>query len=182
MSVTTEQDKMSLISYNVPGPWVAMANDDWLGETHEHVGTLQALLGLYGGTDIMSITYMKGVDATSDSRVLGTLRSDAVSAGSQMYFLSLDNLLGIGELANGTPVASSTNSALTLSAVAVSTAALSTNDGTVVAPIGRAIEFKIVLGTATFANVRAPILVQWPTDTDSNVNNQTVYLDIEFNK
>jgi hypothetical protein len=65
--------------------------------------------------------------------------------------------------------------------VAASTAALSNNDGTVVAPIGRAIEFKVVLSTSTFANTRAPILINWPTDTLSNANNLTVYLDIEFN-
>ena len=186
MSVTTDQDKLSLISYGVPGPWVVM-NDlqgkttDTLGETRFHSGILQALLGLYGGTDVMSVTYRPGVDATSSDLVLGTLRSDAATAGTQTYFVSLDNLLGIGEVAQATPTAASTNTALTLSNVAASTAALSTNDNGVTAPIGRAIEFKVVLSTSSFANTRAPILINWPTDTLSNANNITVYLDIEFN-
>jgi hypothetical protein len=173
--------RMSLINYVMPcrGPMVAMRDENNLGETHAHVGTLQSLLTLYSG--VMAITYRKGVDATDDTRVLGTLRSDAVSEGTQIYFVSLDNLLGIGEVANGAPAASSTNSTLTLSDVAETTAAMSTNDGTVVAPIGRAIEFRVSLGTTRFANVRAPILVQWPTD-GSNTQNITVYLDIEWNK
>ena len=177
----TVQKRLSAINYTMPwrGPMVAMRDADNLGETHAHHGTLLSLLKHYGG--VMAITYRPGVDATSDDLVLGTLRSDAVSAGSQMYFLSLDNLLGIGELANGTPTAASTNSALTLSNVSETTAAMSNNDGTVVAPIGRAIEFQVTLSTSSFANTRAPILINWPTDTDSNVNNLTVYLDIEFN-
>jgi len=171
--INTDQKLLSLISYNVPGPWVDP------GETHNHAGTWQALIGLYAG--VMAVTYRPGVDATSSNLVLGTLRSDGTSAGSQMYFLSLDNLLGVGELANGAPAASSSNAALTISAVSETTAAMSTNDGTVTAPIARAIEFKVVLSTSAFASARVPILIQWPTDTDSNVNNLTVYLDIEFN-
>ena len=185
MSVTTDQDKLSLISYGVPGPWVAMSrmdgeSTDILGETHFHSGVLQALLGLYGGTDIMSVTYRPGVDAASSNLNLGTLYSDATSAGTQMYFLSLDNLIGIGELANGTPTASSTNTAVTVSDVAETTAAMSNNDGTVVAPIGRAIEFRVTLSTSSFASADAPILIHWPTD-GSNANNCTVTLSIQFN-
>ena len=179
----TVQKRLSAINYTMPwrGPMVAMRDLDagYLGETKAHHGTLLSLLKHYGG--VMAITYRPGVDATSDDLVLGTLRSDAASAGTQTYFVSLDELLGIGELANGTPTASSTNTALTLSAVSETTAAMSTNDGSVVAPIGRAIEFKVVLSTSSFANTRAPILVNWPTDTLSNANNITVWLDIEFN-
>lgn len=184
MSVTTEQDKMSLISYGIIGPWVAMgvsngdAND--VLEPVFHAGPLAAMLGLYGGTDIMAVTYRAGVYAGSDNLALGTLRSDATSAGTQIYFVSLDDVLGYGELANGTPTASSTNSSLTIANVAVNTAALSTNDGTVVAPIGRAIEFRVTLPTSTYGNARAPILVHYPTD-GSNAGNITVYLDIQWN-
>jgi hypothetical protein len=179
----TETGKMSLISYNVPGPWVAMKGDDFLGETHDHVGIWQALVGLYGGSDIMAVTYRDGVSADSDNLTLPTLRSDATSAGTQIYFVSLDDRLGIGELANGTPTASSTNAAVTsggITAVSETTAAMSTNDGTVVAPIGRAIEFRVTLPATKFANVTAPILIHYPTD-DSNARNVTVYLPIEFN-
>jgi len=185
MSINTNQKLYSAMTPMMPWRGLRVLNSkldgngvDYVNETHTHVGTLQALDYMYGG--VMAVTYRPGVDATGDL-VLGTLRSDAVSAGSQMYFLSLDNLLGVGELAIATPAASSTNTALSLSNVAVSTAALSTNDGTVVAPIGRAIEFTVALSTSAFANVRAPILVQWPTDTASNINNLTVYIDVEFN-
>jgi hypothetical protein len=186
MSVTTEQDKLSLISYGVPGPWVAMSNiqgnsTDVLGETRFHSGVLQALLGLYGGTDIMSVTYRPGVYADGSDLNLGALNSDAVSAGTQIYFVSLDNMLPVGETANGTPTVTSTNTALTLSAPAVNTAVLSTNDGSVVAPIGRAIEFRVTLSTSSFATTSAPILVNWESLTSANKNNCTVTLDIEFN-
>jgi hypothetical protein len=56
---------------------------------------------------------------------------------------------------------------------------LSTNDGTVVAPIARAVEFRVTLGTSAFANTRAPILIQYGTD-GSNTRNATCFLDIEF--
>ena len=128
----------------------------------------------------MAITYRPGVDATSSDLSLGTLRSDASTAGTQMYFVSLDNLLPIGEVANGSPTGESTNSALTIENVSETTAAMSTNDGSVVAPIGRAIEVRVTLATSTFANATAPILIQWPTD-GSNANNVTVTLDIEWN-
>ena len=185
MSVTSETEKLSLISYNVPGPWVGMKKmdglaTDFLGETHAHVGTLQAMIGLYGGTDIMAVTYRDGVDVGTSEVTLPALRSDTVSAGTQIYFVSLDNVLGIGEVANGTPVASSTNTALTISAVSETTAAMSTNDGSVVAPVGRAIEFRVTLSTTAFANTTAPILVQYPTD-GSNAQNWTIHLPIEFN-
>ena len=181
MAIDTVQRRMSAMHHVMPWrmPSVAMRDENNIGETHTHAGTRQALAHYYGG--VMAITYRPGVDATSSNLVLGTLRSDGTSAGTQTYFVSLDNLLGIGELANGAPTAASTNAALTLSSVSETTAAMSTNDGSVAAPIGRAIEFKVVLSTSAFANVRAPILINWPTDTDSNANNLTVYLDIEFN-
>ena len=169
--------RMSLINYVMPwrGPMVAMRDENNLGETHAHVGTLQSLLTLYGG--VMAIEYGPGVDADSDNLILPTLRSDATTAGTQLYFVSLDDRLGIGELANGVPTATSTNSALTISAVTETTAAKSTNDGTVVAPIGRAIEFRVTLPATSFANVTAPILIHYPTD-DSNANNVVVWLPV----
>ena len=180
MTIDTTQKKMSAMNLTMPwrGLCVAMSDADNLGETQDHVGTWQALDYMYGGT--MAITYRPGVDAASSNLSLGTLCSDDTSAGTQMYFVSLDNLIGIGELANGTPAASSPNTALTVSDVAVTTAAMSTNDGSVVAPIGRAIEFRVTLDTSAFANATAPILVHWPTD-GSNANNVTVTLNIVWN-
>lgn len=151
---------------------------DYVNETHDHVGTWQALAYMYGG--VMAVTYRAGVDASSSNLTLPKLRSDATSAGTQIYFVSLDNKLGIGELANGTPTASSTNSALTISAVTETTAAMSTNDGTVVAPIARAVEFRVTLPTSTFANTEATILIHYPTD-GSNAGNVSVKLPIEWN-
>ena len=172
--------RMSLIDYTMPwrGPMVAMRDADNLGETHAHHGTLQSLLYLYGGT--MALTYRTGVDAANSDLSLGTLYSDATSAGTQIYFVSLDNVLAVGELANGTPTSTSTNAALTVSAVTETTAAMSTNDGDVVAPIGRAIEFRVTLPTSTFANATAPILIHYPTD-GSNASNITVTLDVVWN-
>ena len=145
----TVQKRLSLINYAMPwrGPMVAMRDLDagYLGETKAHHGTLAALLNYYGG--VMAITYRPGVDADGSDLSLGTLRSDAVSAGIQIYFVSLDNLLPTGETANGTPTVTSTNAALTIASPAVSTVALSNNDGSVVAPVGRAIEFKVTLST-----------------------------------
>jgi hypothetical protein len=179
----TVQKRLSAINYTMPwrGPMVAMRDLDngYLGETSTHVGTLQSLLKLYGG--VMAITYRPGVYVDGSDRSLGTLRSDAVSAGTQIYFVSLDNLLPTDEVANGTPTVTSTNTAITLSSPAVSTAALSNNDGSVVAPIGRAIEFRVTLPTSSFANTSAPILVNWESLTSANKSNCTVTLNIEWN-
>lgn len=179
MAINTTQKKMSLINYTLPwrGPMVAKRDDDYLGETHSHVGTRQSLVYLYGG--VMAITYGIGVDADSSDLVLGTLRSDSASAGTQLYFISLDDRLPIDELVTSTPTGTSTNTALTISDVTETTAAYSTNDGTVVAPIGRAIEFRVTLGTSAFASTRAPILIQYGTD-GTNTRNAACLLDIEF--
>ena len=93
--------------------------------------------------------------------------------------MSLDDRLPIGELVNGTPTGTSTNTALTVWDVTETAAAYSTNDGTVVAPVARAVQFLVTLGTSAFANTRAPILIQYGTD-GNNTRNVTVYLDIEF--
>jgi hypothetical protein len=171
----TVQKRMSLLSYLMPwrGPMVAMADENNLGETYSHVGTKQSLVGLYGG--VMAITYGKGVYSGS---TLGTLLSDSASAGTQLYFLSLDDVLPVGELATSA-AASSNNTSLTIASPAVSSAAYSTNDGTVVAPIGRAVEFRVTLPTAAFADSNAQILVQYATD-GSNTRDAFCFLNIKY--
>ena len=175
----TVQKRLSLINYTLPwrGPMVAKRDENYLGETHAHSGTRASLVTLYGG--VMAITYGIGVDADSDNLVLGTLRSDAVSEGKQFYFVSFDDRMPVDELVTGTPTATSSNTAVALSSVTESAVAYSTNDGTVVAPIGRAVEFFVTLSKSAFASTRAPILIQYVT-SGNNIRNVTVYLDIEF--
>ena len=109
------------------------------------------------------------------AQTLGTLASGSTTAGTQLYFVSLDKRLATGELSNGTPTATTTVTGITLSEVAVNTAVLSSVDGTIVAPIGRAIQFRVTTGKDVNAATTVPIVIHYFTD-DSNED----YLEVDL--
>jgi len=77
---------------------------------------------------------------------LGTLSSGSTTTGVQTYFVSVDKRLATGDTVTGTPTITTESTGITISSPLASTAVMSSNDGSIVAPIGRAITFTVTTG------------------------------------
>jgi len=97
------------------------------------------------------------------AQTLGTLSSGSATTGVQSYFVSVDKRLATGDTVTGTPVLSTKTPGITLELPLVSTAVLSSYDGSIVAPIGRAITFKVTTGKEVQGSATVEIYIAYGT-------------------
>ena len=108
---------------------------------------------------------------------LGTISSGSATQAVQKFFVDFGNRLGTGEtISSGT--ATTTSTEITIASVAANTAKLSSLDGAIVSPTGKAVEFTVTTGKeVATTGVEVPIRVSY-TSTDSNVGFMDVSLFI----
>jgi hypothetical protein len=111
------------------------------------------------------------------AQTLGTLSSGSVTTGKQSFFVSLDKRLATGDTVTGTPVLDTESTGITLTAPLVSTAVLSSNDGTIVAPIGRAITFTVETGKDVKGGETVTIEIAYAT---TNGWSETIAVDLSI--
>ena len=106
---------------------------------------------------------------------LGTISSGSTTAANQMFFVSFARKLGTGELLTGTPTVTTDATGITLASKAINTAKLSTLDGSIVALIGTAVQFKVTTGKDV--NSETEIILRVGYETDNSPSN-TGYVDV----
>ncbi len=74
---------------------------------------------------------------------LGVISSGTGTQGVRTFFVSMDKRMASGDTITGTPTVVASLTQITVSDVAANTAVLSSIDETVIAPIGRAVEFTV---------------------------------------
>ncbi len=94
---------------------------------------------------------------------LGVMSSGSGTQGIEEFFVSLDKRLVSGDTVSGTPTVVSSLTQVDSSSVAASTAVLSSIDETIVAPIGRAVEFTITSNREVTAATNVNLDVNYVT-------------------
>lgn len=93
---------------------------------------------------------------------LGVISSGTASQGKQKFFVSMDKRMATGDTIDSATSATS-NPQVETSGTAKNDAVLSSNDGTVVAPIGRAVEFTVTSKKEVTATTNIDIDISYET-------------------
>ena len=93
---------------------------------------------------------------------LGVISSGTASQGIQKFFVSMDKRMATGDTID-TATATTSNPQVTAANPTKNTEVLSSNDGTIVAPIGRAVEFTVTSNKEVTATTNIDIDITYIT-------------------
>ena len=98
---------------------------------------------------------------------LGTFSSGSTTPQVETVFASFKKRLATGDLLTGTPTVTTESTGITIASVAKNTAKLSSLDGSIVAPINTAVQWKVTTGRDINSSTEVVFRVGYAT-TDSN--------------